>query len=425
MRIEGATVLVTGSTGFLGSHLIHSLAQNKRTRVRGLVKPTLSGINQFDGLPVEKVFGDIMSIEDMQKATRGCDVVVHCALDKLDVTATGTRNVIRAATQHRVKRFIHISSTAVFGYYPSIKEAKDGRLPAGAGIARSKKNYYSDYCQSKITSERIAFSYYDSCNLPLVILRPSNIFGPSSLWWTVKPIEMLRKGCYVLINGGLTPSNTVYVNNVVDSIMLAIKEDNAVGHALIISSDQNTSWKKFFSHYAKMFSSPPALLNITLNELKRERDRQYLELFKKVFSNPKQNAQSIPALAAQSPFINSLIPLIYNFYIKSRIGELIPSIVKRVTLAKTEEGNKVEHTINKLPNFWMEKTFTLPFNFPIKGAAEILGFKPRVSLENGMKKIKDWLADWSTASFVSPLETYAASDLIVSELARPKRARVR
>jgi nucleoside-diphosphate-sugar epimerase len=225
------------------------------------------------------------------------------------------------------------------------------------------------------------------------------------------------------MNGGLTPSNTVYVDDVVDNIMLAIKEDNAVGHALIISSDQNTSWKEFFSHYAKMFSSPPALLNITLNELKRERDRQYLELLKKVFSNPKQNAHSIPTLAAQSPFISSLIPLIDNSHIKSRINELIPSIVKRVTLAKTDEVNKGEHTMNKIPNFWMEKTFTLPFSFPIKGAAEILGFKPRVSLEEGMKKIKDWLVDWSAASFVSPLETYAVSDLIVSELARPKCAR--
>ena len=49
---------------------------------------------------------------------------------------------------------------------------------------------------------------------------------------------MLEQGCYTLINGGLSPSNTVYIDNVVDAIILAIEEDNAVGHALTISDNK-------------------------------------------------------------------------------------------------------------------------------------------------------------------------------------------
>ena len=61
MRIEEKTVLVTGCKGFLGGHLIKRLIQHKRTRVRGLVIPKLSRTKQFDGLPVQKVYGDMTS----------------------------------------------------------------------------------------------------------------------------------------------------------------------------------------------------------------------------------------------------------------------------------------------------------------------------------------------------------------------------
>ena len=207
MKIEGKTILVTGATGFLGAHLIRSLSQHEGVRIRGLTFPKLLVQKQFDQLPFKKVPGDMTSIEDMRKATHGCDIVVHCAVGEPRATISGTRNAVRAAAEHGVKKFIHISSTAVFGYCPLATEITSGRLYGNY----SKNNYVSQYSYSKIASENIAFSYYDSHKLPLVVLRPSNIFGPHSRWWTIAPIRMLEQGSCVLIDGGLSPSNSVYV----------------------------------------------------------------------------------------------------------------------------------------------------------------------------------------------------------------------
>jgi nucleoside-diphosphate-sugar epimerase len=255
MKIEQKRILITGSTGFIGGHLAKRLVEFKGTHVRGLIKNRLIPTARIDELPVEKAFGDMTSLKAMRNVTSGCDIVVHCAVGEPYENPIGTRNVIRAALEHGVKKFIHISSTAVFGYFPSADKVKDGRLD----YKYSKNDYHTAYSCSKLESERIAFSYYDSNKLPLVILRLSNVFGPYSTCWTTRPIRMLEQGCYTLVNGGLSPSNAVYVDNAVDAIILAIKEDNAVGQALTICDDKTTNWKDFFLSYAKMLPTQPSL----------------------------------------------------------------------------------------------------------------------------------------------------------------------
>ena len=182
MNIENKRILITGSTGFIGGHLAERLVKYKKTRIRGLVKNSSIPTGRIDGLPVEKVFGDMISMEAMRDATRGCDVVVHCAVGEPHENPIGTSNIIRAALEHGVKKFIHISSTAVFGYSPTVDKVKDGILD----YKFSKNDYLTAYSHSKIECERIAFSYYDSKKLPLVVLRLSNVFGPYSTCWTAR-----------------------------------------------------------------------------------------------------------------------------------------------------------------------------------------------------------------------------------------------
>jgi len=256
MDIEHKTILITGSTGFIGSHLAKRLVRFCGTRVRGLVKDQTTPTHLIDGLFVEKAFGDMTSLNDMRNASRGCDVVVHCAVGDPNENSLGTRNVIQAALENGVKKFVHISSTAVFSYSPSPDKAKDELL----NYERSKNEYHTPYSLGKIASEKIAFSYYDSCKLPLVVLRLSHVFGPYSACWTTRPMAMLEQDCYTIINEGLSPSNTIYVENAIDAIVSAIREDNAVGHALTISDDKITTWKEFFFSYAKMMPTGHPIL---------------------------------------------------------------------------------------------------------------------------------------------------------------------
>ena len=420
MKIEDKTVLVTGCTGFLGGHLVKRLAQLKRTRIRGLIRHPLSSTIKIAGLSVEKVFGDMTSFKAMLHATRGCDVIVHCAVGNSNENAIGTHNIIKAALEHGVKKFIHISTTSVFGCSPSIDQAKDERLTHES----YENSYLTPYCQSKIDSEKIAFSFYDSNELPLVILRPSNIFGPYSKPWTIRPIEMLEQGCYVLINGGLSPSNVVYVDNVVDAIILAIKEDNAVGHALTISDDETVSWKAFFSSYVKILSTPYRLREITLRELRFERRRQQLELIRKTLSNPMQVLYFLRYLADEFAGDNFFFSLSRKVEIGNKLKALTPIQLRKFAARRTasEDNNCDLSKLNIIPEIWLEKAFTLPFQFSIKGAIDILGFEPRFSFEDGMKKTEEWWRHCRGTELDVILAQSIMSELTVSPTTKKTRS---
>ena len=387
MNIENRKVLITGSTGFIGGHLARRLVKFKKSRIRGLVKNPLIPTVRIDGLPVEKVFGDMTSIEAMRGAVRGCDIVVHCAVGEPHENPLGTSNIIRAALEHGVKKFIHISSTAVFGYSPSIDKAKDGILD----YKFSKNDYLTAYSHSKIECEKTAFAYYDSSKLPLVVLRLSNVFGPCSTCWTTRPINMIKQGCYTLVNGGLSPSNTIYVDNVVDAIILAITEDNAIGHAMTISDKKTVSWKTFFSSYVKMLPSLHTLLDITQRDLKDERARQKLEDVKRMLSNPMKISSVIPYLENESKGLGILISLIKRAK-ATKLHTLSPESLREcANPCDIAEVTQDQSKLPKIPEIWLEKTFTLPLQFSINEATDILGFKPQISFEEGMIKTEKWL----------------------------------
>jgi nucleoside-diphosphate-sugar epimerase len=409
MNIEDKTILITGSTGFIGGHLAKRLVQSNRTRIRGLVKDSSISTKRIDTLPVEKVFGDMTSIEAMHDATCKCDVVVHCAVGEPYENPLGTSNIIRAALEHGIKKFIHISSTAVFGYSPTSDKVKDGRLD----YKYSKNDYLTAYSHSKMESERIAFSYYDSKKLPLVVLRLSNVFGPYSTCWTTRPINMIKQSCYTLINGGLSPSNSIYIDNVVDAIILAIKEDNAIGHALTISDENTISWKTFFSSYVKMLPTLHSLLGITQRDLKDERTRQKLEDIKRMLSNPLHISSVLPYLENESKGLDIFISLIKRAK-ATKSQPLSPGLLRES--ANPCDIAEVTHTQSKLPKIpeiWLEKTFTLPLQFPINGAMDILGFKPKISFEEGMIKTEKWLNSYKDRLALT-IQTSAIPGLLVS-----------
>jgi nucleoside-diphosphate-sugar epimerase len=394
MNIDGNTILITGSTGFIGTHLVSHFTQLKGVHIRGLVKNRSIPATRLDELRVEKVFGDMTSVEDMRTATKGCDIVIHCAVGLPRENPIGTKAAIKAALENGVKKFIHLSSTAVFGYWPSANEIKDGRLDYNY----STNNYLNEYCYSKIESEKIAFSYYDSAKLPLVVLRLSNVFGPNSTFWTLNAIKMLEKGCYTIINGGFTPSNSIYVDNVVDAITIAIKEDKAVGQALIISDEQAISWRHFFSSYAQMLSRNNSISETTSYKLKCQRKKEYLKLLIWQTSNKLKNKASLEWLPSTKLGINSLIPRIGNVTINNKFLAVTQN---QSGTKNTATENKAQEVLSKIPQKWLEKSFTLPYQFPIKKAKDVLGFKPKTTFDQGMKYTAQWL-DCYQKTLVAP-----------------------
>jgi dTDP-glucose 4,6-dehydratase len=184
MTIKNKKILVTGAGGFIGSHLAEMLVV-RGASVRALVHYNALGkFGWLDDSPYAKdmeiIAGDIMDGESVTQAMKGMDIVLHLAAliaipysyiaprSYVRTNVEGTLNVLQAARESAtVQRVVHTSTSEVYGTarYVPINEAHplQGQSP---------------YSASKIGADKMAESFYDSFNTPVVTLRPFNTFGP-------------------------------------------------------------------------------------------------------------------------------------------------------------------------------------------------------------------------------------------------------
>src|SRR5262249_54498064 len=149
-----------------------------------------------------------------------CDAVVHCAIgtaygDRKEifaVTVGGTQTLVDAALAGGVRRFVHLSSIAVHGNDVSgiFDETTPIRPPRGA-----------DYSESKAAAEEV-IRRAAHLGLRSLILRPGNVYGPFSKTFIVRPMQYLSREALVLAGSVDTPSNTVYVDNLIHAIVCAL-----------------------------------------------------------------------------------------------------------------------------------------------------------------------------------------------------------
>jgi nucleoside-diphosphate-sugar epimerase len=252
MDLQGQRILVTGATGFIGGAVVRRLLQEKRS-VRAMTR-RIERAGDLGKLGAEVVMGDLGDEDLLERAVEGCALVVHTAAQVDDKpTRTeyegpnvgGTENILIAAQRAGVKRFVYLSSIAVFGL-PAAGEVTDASPRGPSGEA------YSD---SKFGAEEAVWSFCRARGLPFTILRPSCVYGPGSTHWSVIPLKRIRKGKMPLIAGGRGAFNYLFIENLVDAILLACEDDRALGQAFIVN-DGATTWRDFFGVYAKLAGRP-------------------------------------------------------------------------------------------------------------------------------------------------------------------------
>ena len=242
------TVLVTGADGFIGSHLTEMLVHHGYD-VRALCYYNSSNswgwLDDVDCTNIDVVSGDVRDPHFCRQLVKGVDTVFHLAAliaipysymapdSYVDTNIKGTLNICQAALEHAVGRVIHTSTSEVYGtaQYVPIDE-KHPLQPQ------------SPYSATKIGSDAIATSFFNSFDLPLTIARPFNTYGPRQSARAVIPtiISQLANGAREIKLGDISPTRDFnYVEDTCRGFLALAQTDKTIGEVVNIGSNYEIS----------------------------------------------------------------------------------------------------------------------------------------------------------------------------------------
>ncbi|HOI25737.1 MAG TPA: GDP-mannose 4,6-dehydratase [Caldisericia bacterium] len=253
-------ILVTGSAGFIGSHLCEFLVQQGHN-VRAFVR--YNSRNHYGWLEesphknnIEYYTGDIRDFDSIKDSLRGIDIVFHLAaligipysyvspLAYIKTNIEGSYNVLQASRELGIKRVVHTSTSEIYGtaqYVPI-----DEKHPV---------NPQSPYAATKSGADELALSFYRSFDLPVSVIRPFNTFGPRQSARAVIPtiITQVLAGKKEIILGNLESTRDMnYVQNTVQGFYEVGLHQDSIGEVVNVGSGREVSVKELALTIARL-----------------------------------------------------------------------------------------------------------------------------------------------------------------------------
>ncbi|MEO6785195.1 MAG: NAD-dependent epimerase/dehydratase family protein [Chthoniobacteraceae bacterium] len=275
MNIEGAKVVVTGGAGFIGSELTRQLCEARAevcvldNLVNGS-EENLAAIAESAAPRPRLIRGDVRDAAALCDVLRGCDVVFHLAclgvrhslllpLENHDVNATGTLRVLEAAHAAGVRRFVHVSTSEVYGSAQTVPMTEDH--PTRPSTV---------YGASKLAGESYARAFFATHGLPVTVVRPFNAFGPRCHHegdrGEVIPRFLLRTLAgreLVIFGDGAQTRDFTFVEDTARGILLAACADAAIGGTFNLGSGRETAIREVAEAVARALDLPPPAIRHT------------------------------------------------------------------------------------------------------------------------------------------------------------------
>ena len=246
-------VLVTGAGGFIGSHLCEALFE-KGYEVKAFVRYNAQNFwgwlehSRFKN-EIEVITGDIRDFDSVQRAIKNTEIVFHLAAlisipysylnqqSFVDVNVKGTLNILQASLSSKVYRIIHTSTSEVYGTAQYVPISEHHPI-----------NPQSPYAATKAGADYLALSFCRSFNLPVVVLRPFNTFGPRQSARAIIPtiISQILSGKKHVNLGSVHPTRDLtYVKDIVEGFISSVDRgsEEAIGQIVNLGSNFEISVK--------------------------------------------------------------------------------------------------------------------------------------------------------------------------------------
>src|SRR3954469_2433305 len=249
-------LLVTGATGFIGSHL----AAEGRRRGAQVVAFGLtdrpeekSNADLLSGMGAEVISGSITDAELCRKAARGATHIFHLAVamregGKSDeffesINLDGTRHLLEAASLQRVKRFVYCSTIGIYGHRaPGITREESPLAPGNI------------YERTKVSAELLVRDFAEHCGLASVILRPADVYGPRDQR-LLKLFKGVSRGRFPLFGSGKGRRHMIYVDDVVSAFFKACQRDEALNEGLIVAGPRSCTLRELLDEVTRATGS--------------------------------------------------------------------------------------------------------------------------------------------------------------------------
>jgi nucleoside-diphosphate-sugar epimerase len=242
MRFEGRKVAVTGAGGFIGNAICRGLGA-EGADVTGLeLNRDTAQLVRDAGAAFEPC--DVTDPVALERALDGAELVVHTAAhvrewgdmeDFVRVNVRGTRNVLDAASAQGVDRVLHVSSVVVYGY----------DAPGEQDDEVFHRTYGIPYIDTKSASDALA------CRRGAVVIRPGDVYGPRSMPWVVRPVELIKAGRMSVPGKGDGIMLPLYVDDLVEAVALGLTEGQP-GRAYTAWHGHAVTFEDYFNRLADL-----------------------------------------------------------------------------------------------------------------------------------------------------------------------------
>lgn len=349
---------IVGASGFVGNRAIE-LLHTGGTEVRAIGRSATS----FDRLTHRDIDCQVANAFDraqLESAFRGCDVVIHSILGSPGLIRGTIAPTYQAAQNAGVRRILYLSSMIVHRPAPA---------PGTTESSPFVENQPYPAHPAKIDAERSLLKLRQKGTVEVAIFRPGIVFGPRSRWVS-DLADQLAQGTAYLIGTGNGICNTVYIDNLIQAMRLAMTAPKADGEAFFVGDRECVTWFDFYRPFAEAFGIDP-------DQIPQFAAPEFAQ-------SSKQRPQRSPW---ESELVQKALALMSND-LKQKLKQTL-SRARTTPLPQTDQAEVKQPVLSQMMVELQQSQYKLPFT----KAEQLLGYEPIVTFEEGCQRSIQWLLE--------------------------------